>query len=76
MISPVSRGGENEWASKAAPGVRPEASAPLSGVFVVTARDYEHAVELAERLPHLAHGGQVVVQEIVPTEEPPRVDAG
>ena len=55
------------------PGVEPGASAPLSGVFVITARDYEHAVSLAAELPHLTHGGRVVVQRIVPTEQPPRV---
>lgn len=59
---------------RVSPGLVPGTAGPLSGVFVVTARDYDQAVELATRLPHLSHGGQVIVQRIDPTEEPPRVD--
>lgn len=56
---------------RARPGVAPATGAPLSGIFLITARDDEHARDLAKSLPHLRHGGQVVIQEVVPTDEPP-----
>ncbi|MDX1503542.1 MAG: hypothetical protein R3325_14375 [Thermoanaerobaculia bacterium] len=56
------------------PGLAPEGSARLSGVFLITARDDAHALDLAASLPHLRHGGHVVVQEVVPTDRPPRVE--
>lgn len=45
--------------------------APLSGIFFIRADNPEHALELARALPHLSHGGKVVVQRTVPTVSPP-----
>ena len=46
---------------------------PLSGIFVITASSELEALALAELLPHVRHGGEVVVQPVVPTEQPPDV---
>lgn len=51
--------------------VVPESGARLSGVFFVRADQAEQAVELAKALPHLRHGGQVLVQKTLPTDTPP-----
>ncbi|MDX1556615.1 MAG: hypothetical protein R3212_11355 [Xanthomonadales bacterium] len=53
------------------PGVALEHGAPLSGVFFIRADHPEQALELASALPHLNHGGKVVVQRTVPTVSPP-----
>lgn len=45
--------------------------APLSGIFFIRAKDMEHALELAQALPHIKHGGSVLVQKTVPTDTPP-----
>lgn len=55
-------------------GVAPKERASLSGVFLIEASDLDDAVELARRLPHLEHGGQVVVQRVVPTDRLPDAD--
>lgn len=47
------------------------ADAPLSGVFFIRARDAAQAIELAQDLPHLRHGGRVLVQKTIPTDVPP-----
>ncbi len=57
----------------AEPGVSPPASASLSGIFFITADDEQQALELARQLPHLQHGGYVVMQEVIPTDAPPRL---
>jgi hypothetical protein len=54
----------------AAPG------AVLSGIFFITASDYDDALSLAESLPHLRHGGHVVVQRVIPTDVPPPAEPG
>ncbi len=46
--------------------------APLSGVFFIRANNAEDALQLAAELPHLRHGGKVVVQRTIPTLEPPQ----
>ncbi len=56
-------------------GARLASGAALSGVFLITARDYSEAVDLAVSLPHLTHGGHVVVQEVIPTDQAPRVES-
>lgn len=48
-----------------------EEAAPLSGIFFIRADGPEHALALARELPHLSHGGKVVVQKTVPTVTPP-----
>lgn len=54
------------------PGVALEVGgAPLSGIFFITADEDSHALSLAESLPHLRHGGEVVLQRILPTDSPP-----
>ncbi len=45
--------------------------APLSGIFFIRAKDIEHALELAQALPHVKHGGSVLVQKTIPTDTPP-----
>lgn len=45
--------------------------AALSGMFFIRADNPEHALELARELPHLKHGGQVLVQKTLPTVSPP-----
>lgn len=47
------------------------ASAPLSGIFFIRAAAPEQALALAGALPHLKHGGQVLVQKTIPTDTPP-----
>lgn len=44
---------------------------PLSGIFFVRADDPAQVLELAQSLPHLRHGGEVVVQKTIPTTTPP-----
>ena len=45
--------------------------APLSGIFFIRAKDARHALELARELPHIKHGGSVLVQKTIPTDTPP-----
>lgn len=52
-------------------GVAADQPAPLSGLFLVRADAPEQALELARALPHLRHGGQVIVQRTIPTDTPP-----
>ncbi len=59
---------EGPTASK---GVASAGGAPLSGIFFIRAESPEQALELARALPHLKHGGQVVVQKTIPTDTPP-----
>ena len=47
------------------------ADAPLSGIFFIRADDDEQALDLALELPHLRHGGRVLVQKTIPTDSPP-----
>lgn len=47
------------------------ADAVLSGMFLIRATSSEEALELARQLPHLDRGGHVVVQEVLPTDQPP-----
>lgn len=65
LIKPTPNGPVVESASAVAAG------APLSGIFFIRADSAEHALELARALPHLRHGGQVVVQKTIPTVEAP-----
>lgn len=65
--------GEADGPPRQEPGISSSDGAALSGLFVVTAPSYVEAVELARGLPHVRHGGEVVVQRILPTEEPPVV---
>lgn len=37
---------------------------PIAGYFLVEARDYEHAVRIAEGCPHLKYGGTVEIRRI------------
>ena len=53
------------------PGTATDSPAALSGIFLITASEPEQALALAESLPHLRHGGQVVVQPVLPTDVPP-----
>lgn len=48
-----------------------ERDAPLSGIFLLHAATPEEALSLAHELPHLRHGGVVVVQRTLPTAAPP-----
>ncbi len=45
--------------------------APLSGMFFIRAKDENHALEIARELPHVRHGGTVLVQKTIPTNVPP-----
>lgn len=65
LISPARNGPTVTPATTVAEG------APLSGIFFIRADGPEHALELARQLPHLAHGGKVVVQKTIPTISPP-----
>jgi hypothetical protein len=62
--------------SQAGPQVEPATTiaenAPLSGVFFIRADNPDHALQLARELPHLMHGGKVLVQRTLPTTSPPR----
>lgn len=69
---------ESGWALAPAAGepmpaapARIDAAPPLSGIFFIRADSPDEALELAGRLPHLRHGGTVVVQKTVPTDTPP-----
>jgi hypothetical protein len=46
----------------AAPG-----EAPLGGYFVISAKDWDAAVEVARSCPHLKHGGTIEVRQIEKT---------
>ncbi|MBT8078591.1 MAG: hypothetical protein KJO31_08425 [Gammaproteobacteria bacterium] len=48
------------------------ANAPLSGMFLVRATDADDVLDLARELPHIKHGGQVLVQKTIPTDVPPQ----
>lgn len=48
-------------------------SAPLSGVLFIRADDPDAALQLARTLPHIRHGGEVVVQKTIRTDVPPPV---
>lgn len=48
-------------------------SAPLSGVLFIRAEDSGKALQLAKALPHIRHGGEVVVQKTRRTDLPPPV---
>ena len=65
LIEPSAEG--PKMSSQAAP---PKA-APLSGIFFIRADGVDEALRLAGELPHVRHGGQVLVQRTVPTVEPP-----
>jgi len=47
--------------------------APLSGILFIRAKDAEQAMNLAKDLPHIKHGGRVVVQKTIPTDVPPQI---
>jgi hypothetical protein len=47
------------------PGPGGVSSASLAGYFLVDAADMAQAVTIARTCPHLSHGGEVVVREIV-----------
>lgn len=53
--------GGREEVSETRPDAGPE---PVAGYFLVGARDYEHAVRIAEGCPHLKYGGTVEVRRI------------
>ena len=48
-------------------------SAPLSGILFVRATSSSDAIDLAKNLPHLEHGGSVIVQKTIRTDIPPPV---
>ncbi|MDX1517271.1 MAG: VOC family protein [Woeseiaceae bacterium] len=52
-----------------------EGTPPLSGVLFIRADTPDEALEIARRLPHLRHGGTVIMQKTIPTDTPPPVDA-
>ncbi|MCH9649362.1 MAG: YciI family protein [Deltaproteobacteria bacterium] len=41
-----------------------EAKEVLGGLFVIEARDYDHAVEISSGCPHLEYGGRIELREI------------
>jgi hypothetical protein len=41
--------------------------APLGGYFIVSAKDWSAAMEIARSCPHLKHGGTIEVREIEKT---------
>lgn len=51
--------------------LKTDQSAPLSGVLFIRAESPESALQLAKTLPHIRHGGEVVVQKTIPTDVPP-----
>lgn len=72
---------EAGWLLSPAPGgpavtaaTAPGTATAVSGVFLITAAGPEAALELAAELPHLAHGGRVGVQRVLPTDSRPVVD--
>lgn len=50
-----------------APGVSRAPEGTIAGFFVITARDYDDAVVVASRSPHLGYGGRIAVRRIEPT---------
>jgi hypothetical protein len=48
-------------------GAAAAAEAPLGGYFIVEAKDWDAAMEIARSCPHLAHGGTIEVREIEKT---------
>ena len=61
--------GQTDWPVQS-DAAAPEA-APLSGIFFIRADGPDEALALAKELPHLRHGGTVVVQKTIPTNVPP-----
>lgn len=39
----------------------------IAGLFIVSASDQAEALRIAKTLPHVIHGGQVVVRRVIPT---------
>lgn len=39
----------------------------VAGFFIITARDYDEAVAVASRSPHLRYGGRIAIRRIEPT---------
>jgi hypothetical protein len=56
------RRGAIERLGPAAPG-----EAPLGGYFVISAKDWDAAMEVARSCPHLKHGGTIEVRQIEKT---------
>lgn len=48
-----------------------DGSVPLSGVLFIRAEKVEEAIEIAKVLPHIRHGGSVIVQKTIRTDVPP-----
>ena len=48
-----------------------DGNAPLSGILFVRANHPDDAIEIAKLLPHIRHGGSVVVQKTIRTDIPP-----
>lgn len=67
LVGPANEGVVVEQATSIA------GNAPLSGIFFIRAADPAAALELARELPHVRHGGQVLVQKTIPTDQPPDV---
>jgi len=49
------------------PGPGDSASAAVGGFFVVRARDYSEATDIARASPHLKYGGSILIRRIEPT---------
>lgn len=49
----------------------PVEAAALSGIFFIKAASPSEALELARELPHIKHGGDVLVQKTIRTDIPP-----
>jgi len=48
-------------------GPAPAGEAPLGGYFVISAKDWDAAMEVARSCPHLKHGGTIEVRQVEKT---------
>jgi hypothetical protein len=55
------------WLAPGGATVRPAGRELVTGFFVIRARDYDHALELARQSPHLKYGGTIEVRAIEST---------
>jgi hypothetical protein len=47
-----------------AAGQESEVGSGVGGYFIISARDYDHAVSIARDCPHLKHGGTIEIRQI------------
>jgi len=58
----------NDGSLRVTDGPFAEAKEIIGGYFLISADNYDEAVEIAGTCPHLTYGGRIEVREVEPTE--------